>query len=55
VTLEEAQWVDVRMENGAEVWNPLGKVEGLPVSSSLTVTLRPSPAPAPQQGKPGPR
>lgn len=44
VTLREAQWVDVRTKDGAEVWSPLGKVPGLPVSRSLTVPLRPDPA-----------
>lgn len=39
VTLAEAQWMDVKTENGAEVWTPAGPVEGLPVSKSVTLTL----------------
>jgi hypothetical protein len=40
VTLAEARWMDVKTENGAEVWTPVGAVEGLPVSKSVTLTLR---------------
>src|SRR5687768_12727506 len=32
VTLAEARWMDVKTENGAEVWTAAGPVEGLPVS-----------------------
>jgi hypothetical protein len=39
VTLTEARWMDVKTENGAEVWTPVGAVEGLPVSKSVTLTL----------------
>lgn len=39
VTLTEARWMDVKTENGAEVWTPVGAVEGLPVSKSATLTL----------------
>jgi hypothetical protein len=39
VTLAEARWMDVKAENGAEVWTPTGAVEGLPVSKSVTLTL----------------
>lgn len=39
VTLVEARWMDVKTENGAEVWTPAGAVEGLPVSKSVTLTL----------------
>lgn len=39
VTLAEARWMDVKTENGAEVWTPTGAVEGLPVSKSVTLTL----------------
>ncbi|MES1243315.1 MAG: hypothetical protein ABUT39_17010 [Acidobacteriota bacterium] len=39
VTLAEARWMDVKTENGAEVWTPAGAVEGLPVSKSVTLTL----------------
>lgn len=40
VTLAEAQWMDVKTENGAEVWTAAGPVEGLPVSKSVTLTLK---------------
>ena len=39
VTLVEARWMDVKTESGAEVWTPVGAVEGLPVSKSVTLTL----------------
>lgn len=39
VTLTEARWMDVKTENGAEVWTPAGAVEGLPVSKSVTLTV----------------
>jgi hypothetical protein len=39
VTLTEARWMDVKTENGAEVWTPIRPVEGLPVSKSVTLTL----------------
>ncbi|HEX3128184.1 MAG TPA: hypothetical protein VH394_12715 [Thermoanaerobaculia bacterium] len=39
VTLAEARWMDVKTENGAEVWTPVGAVEGLPVSKSVTLML----------------
>jgi hypothetical protein len=39
VTLAEARWMDVKTENGAEIWTPVGPVEGLPVSKSVTLTL----------------
>jgi hypothetical protein len=45
VTLAEAQWMDVKTENGAEVWTPTGPVEGLPVSKSVTLTLQKARAP----------
>lgn len=38
VTLREAQWTDISTdEEGVEVWKPLGPVEGLPTSASLTL------------------
>ena len=40
VTLAEARWMDVKTENGAEVWTAAGPVEGLPVSKSVTLTLK---------------
>jgi hypothetical protein len=45
VTLAEALWMDVKTENGAEVWTPAGPVEGLPVSKSVTLTLGKAGAP----------
>src|SRR5688572_30498664 len=45
VTLAEAQWMDVKSENGAEVWTAAGPVEGLPVSKSVTLTLKKSASP----------
>jgi hypothetical protein len=45
VTLAEARWMDVKTENGAEVWTAAGPVEGLPVSKSVTLTLKKSAAP----------
>ncbi len=39
VTLTEARWMDVKTENGSEVWTPVGPVEGLPVSKSVTLTV----------------
>jgi hypothetical protein len=38
VTLVEARWMDVKTENGAEVWTPVGEVGGLPVSKNVTLT-----------------
>ena len=38
VTLREAQWTDISVdEEGIEVWKPLGPVEGLPVTGSVTL------------------
>lgn len=45
VTLAEAQWMDVKTENGAEVWTAVGPVEGLPVSKSVTLALKKSASP----------
>jgi len=53
VTLDEARWVEVRTEGGAEVATPGDKVPGLPVSASLAVSLKA--APAKPGGKPGDR
>lgn len=39
VTLLEARWMDVKTQDGAEVWTPVGPVEGLPVSKTVTLTL----------------
>ena len=40
VTLAEAKWMDVKTENGAEVWTAAGPIEGLPVSKSVTLSLK---------------
>lgn len=40
VTLAEARWMDVKTENGAEVWTASGPVEGLPVSKSVTLSVK---------------
>ena len=40
VTLAEARWMDVKTENGAEVWTAAGPVAGLPVSKSVTLNLK---------------
>lgn len=45
VTLAEAQWMEMKTENGAEVWTAVGPVEGLPVSKSVTLTLKKVAAP----------
>ncbi len=45
VTLAEAQWMDVKTENGAEVWTAAGPVAGLPASKSVTLTLKKSASP----------
>ena len=45
VTLAEAKWMDVKTENGAEVWTAAGPIEGLPVSKSVTLTLKKSASP----------
>ena len=45
VTLAEAQWMDVKTENGAEVWTAAGPVAGLPASKSITLTLKKSASP----------
>lgn len=42
VTLREARWVEVKDEEGVEVWTPVGPVEGLPVAASTVVTLAPA-------------
>ncbi len=39
VTLTEAQWMDISTDaEGVEVWKPLGAVEGLPATGSVTLT-----------------
>lgn len=41
VTLTEAQWAQVKREGQTVTTTPLGLVEGLPVSSTLTVSAAP--------------
>lgn len=41
VSLNEARWMKIADdEEGVEVWTPLGDVEGLPVSSRVTLTMK---------------
>lgn len=47
VVLREAQWMQIGDdEEGVEVWQPLGAVEGLPVTVERTIELRRTPAEA---------
>ena len=39
VSLVEARWMKIEMEDGVEVWTPLGDVDGLPVSQSVTLSM----------------
>ncbi len=40
VTLEAARWMEIKDDKeGVEVWTPLGDVEGLPVSRSVTLSM----------------
>jgi len=50
VALDEARWVEVKTEAGAEVTTPGDKVPGLPVQASLAVPLKAA-APAKPGGK----
>jgi hypothetical protein len=50
VGLDEARWMEVRSEGGAEVATPGEKVPGLPVTASLAVPLKGA-APAKPGGK----
>lgn len=40
VTLARASWMDRETKDGAEVWTPAGPAEGLPVTKSVTVTMK---------------
>jgi hypothetical protein len=51
VTLDEARWVEVKSEGGAEVATPGGKVPGLPVTARLAVAMKAA-APAKPGGPP---
>ena len=39
VSLVEARWMKIEMEDDVEVWTPLGDVDGLPVSQSVTLSM----------------
>ena len=39
VLLLEAQWAEIEIEKGVEIWTPTGTVPGLPVSSRLILQL----------------
>jgi hypothetical protein len=40
VTLVAAQWMNISETDGIEVWEPLGPVEGLPVSQKASISLK---------------
>jgi hypothetical protein len=40
VSLVAAQWMKIAMEDEVEVWEPLGPVDGLPSSQSVTLTMQ---------------
>lgn len=40
VGLNAAQWMKIAMEDEVEVWEPLGPVDGLPSSQSVTLTMQ---------------
>jgi len=39
VTLATAQWMEIKDEEGVEVWQPLGPVQGLPTSKTLALSM----------------
>ena len=39
VTLAAAQWMEIKVEADVEIWQPLGPVEGLPVSKTLPLSM----------------
>jgi hypothetical protein len=39
VTLARASWMQREMKDGAEVWSPLGPVDGLPVTRNVVLKL----------------
>ena len=39
VSLREAEWMRIEMEDDVEVWTPLGTVEGLPSDRAVTLTM----------------
>lgn len=40
VTLAAAQWTKISMEDDVEVWQPLGPIDGLPSTKSVTLTMQ---------------
>jgi len=40
VSLTEAQWVKIEMEDEVEVWTPVGPVAGLPAANSVTLKMK---------------
>lgn len=40
VSLAAAQWMKISMEDDVEVWEPLGPIEGLPSTQSVTLTMQ---------------
>jgi hypothetical protein len=39
VTLAAAQWTEIKVEEGVEVWRPLGPVEGLPTGKTVALSM----------------
>jgi hypothetical protein len=39
VVLREAEWMKIEMEDDVEVWTPLGAVEGLPSTRTVTLSM----------------
>jgi hypothetical protein len=39
VTLREAEWMKIEIEDDVEVWTPLGAVEALPGAATATLTM----------------
>ena len=40
VTLKEAKWVEIKMEDDVQVWTPIGDVEGLPSAKSVSIPFK---------------
>lgn len=40
VILAAASWMERKSQDGAEVWTPLGAVEALPATKSVTLTMK---------------
>ena len=40
VTLVAAQWMNISTKDGVEIWEPLGPVDGLPVSQKASISLK---------------